>query len=379
MTHTPCVSMYRWIWYTYLGVLRRHLRDPKLKNLQVATGQLGGLEQLPSLNDVIFHMRCNFCLPASILSVSKNRGGFSPKMDGENNGKSYQNGMIWGETQYFWKHPFVYIWAPWIFQWPISPYMVDDRKPFYMTSTQLGEVLLVAVNVPLGKFTSLFSFRWVAQLPTKRGSQVCPWLLQTKRTWLVDNLCAPFWTANDGWMIFDGPPNLGGQHIGKKHFVCFERLLGTPKKLGRRWEDIQFDLRKIPSLKLTWHLKIMVWKMIVLFNWVIFEVPCLFSGVYPIFMSHPYKLATSPISLSKPPLCQLGAICPAQCCCLWLWQLDPLEGCISMMCARGSWQSTRRNWWIPIQKPYFLGSSCSLLHFPLGFQPPLRHKWVVLI
>ena len=29
-----------------------------------------------------------------------------PKMDGENNAKPYWNGMIWGETHYFRKHPF---------------------------------------------------------------------------------------------------------------------------------------------------------------------------------------------------------------------------------------------------------------------------------
>jgi len=33
------------------------------------------------------------------MGVSKNRG--TPKMDGENNGKPYQNGMIWGETPRF--------------------------------------------------------------------------------------------------------------------------------------------------------------------------------------------------------------------------------------------------------------------------------------
>ena len=38
------------------------------------------------------------------MGVSKNRG-VSPKMDGENNGKPYQNGVIWGETHYFRKHP----------------------------------------------------------------------------------------------------------------------------------------------------------------------------------------------------------------------------------------------------------------------------------
>ena len=31
------------------------------------------------------------------LGVSKNRGK-NPKMDGENNGKPYENGMIWGEN-----------------------------------------------------------------------------------------------------------------------------------------------------------------------------------------------------------------------------------------------------------------------------------------
>ena len=51
-------------------------------------------------------------------------------------------------------------------------------------------------------------------------------------------------------------------------------------------------------------------------------------------------------AIRHPP--QLGAICPAQCCCLWLWQLDPLEGCISMMCALGwmfvwTWQKNGKN------------------------------------
>ena len=39
------------------------------------------------------------------LDVSKNRG-VSPKMDGENNGKTYFL-MIWGENPLFRKHPVV--------------------------------------------------------------------------------------------------------------------------------------------------------------------------------------------------------------------------------------------------------------------------------
>ena len=43
------------------------------------------------------------------MDVSKNRGGFCkpPKMDGEDNGKPYeQMGDFWGYT-YFWKHPYL--------------------------------------------------------------------------------------------------------------------------------------------------------------------------------------------------------------------------------------------------------------------------------
>ena len=38
------------------------------------------------------------------MDVSKNWGGISPKIDGENNGKPLLKWMIWGYP-YFWKHP----------------------------------------------------------------------------------------------------------------------------------------------------------------------------------------------------------------------------------------------------------------------------------
>ena len=34
---------------------------------------------------------------------------FTPKMDGENNGKSLLKFMIWG-YHFFWKHPYMNIW-----------------------------------------------------------------------------------------------------------------------------------------------------------------------------------------------------------------------------------------------------------------------------
>ena len=41
------------------------------------------------------------------MDVTKNRG-VSPKMDGENHGKTLSiHGMIWGENPYFWKHPYM--------------------------------------------------------------------------------------------------------------------------------------------------------------------------------------------------------------------------------------------------------------------------------
>ena len=40
--------------------------------------------------------------------VFQKNGGKPPKMDGENNGKPYQNGWFWGETHYFRKHLYVF-------------------------------------------------------------------------------------------------------------------------------------------------------------------------------------------------------------------------------------------------------------------------------
>ncbi len=41
----------------------------------------------------------------SHMDVSKNRGILPPKMDGENNGHPYKNGMIWGEKPPFLETP----------------------------------------------------------------------------------------------------------------------------------------------------------------------------------------------------------------------------------------------------------------------------------
>ena len=42
------------------------------------------------------------------MDVSKNRGMFTPKMDGENNGTPYeQMDDLGGNTPYFWKHPYL--------------------------------------------------------------------------------------------------------------------------------------------------------------------------------------------------------------------------------------------------------------------------------
>ncbi len=56
---------------------------------------------------------------------TKNRGDFTPKMDGENHGKSLLKWMIWGKNPYFWKHPgtnkgFFFGYGPRApgFQWP---------------------------------------------------------------------------------------------------------------------------------------------------------------------------------------------------------------------------------------------------------------------
>ena len=40
----------------------------------------------------------------------KNRGGISPKMDGENNGKPYEQMDDFGVFPYFGKHPYIYIY-----------------------------------------------------------------------------------------------------------------------------------------------------------------------------------------------------------------------------------------------------------------------------
>ena len=39
------------------------------------------------------------------MGVSKNRGVLPPKMDGENNGKPYEQMDDLGVFPYFWKHP----------------------------------------------------------------------------------------------------------------------------------------------------------------------------------------------------------------------------------------------------------------------------------
>ena len=40
------------------------------------------------------------------MGVEPTIGGKPPKMAGENNGKPYKNGMIWGAHPNFWKHPY---------------------------------------------------------------------------------------------------------------------------------------------------------------------------------------------------------------------------------------------------------------------------------
>ncbi len=59
--------------------------------------------------DLHFHFSVEY--PASMTNSpcgcwTKNRGSFTPKMDGENNGKPYeQMDDLGGFHPYFWKHP----------------------------------------------------------------------------------------------------------------------------------------------------------------------------------------------------------------------------------------------------------------------------------
>ena len=49
-----------------------------------------------------------FMVRNNYLGVSKNSGGFPPKMDGENNGKSYEKmDDLGGKHPYSWKHPYI--------------------------------------------------------------------------------------------------------------------------------------------------------------------------------------------------------------------------------------------------------------------------------
>ena len=61
---------------------------------------------------------------------SKNRGGISPKMDGENNGKTLLKWMIWGvfplflETSIFWENSKLMKLQGWFFEGDYLPAML---------------------------------------------------------------------------------------------------------------------------------------------------------------------------------------------------------------------------------------------------------------
>ena len=137
---------------------------------------------------------------------------------------------------------------------------------------------------------------------------------------------------------------MGGQHIGNKHTLFVLNIYETPKKLGRRWEDIQFDLRKIPSLKLTWHLKMMVSNRNLLFQGFIFRFHVCFLGCIPFSWAiptswlHPNLAFHAPCASSEL-FAQLDAVAGG--CGSWIHWRAVYLWCVRHSLLRFPWDSKK--------------------------------------